>query len=389
MASTTTRPVQTADPLAGMSLGERTWYLFRHDKRAIFGMGCILLLVFVAVFAPFLAQSKPIILMSKDGLRFPLIATFTAEDWRFLLYGLGSTLVILLRKNWNVKTGFNLVLGLVVFTELLCANWTPYNDTTDYREENPSVLWKLMPPVPYSPLETSAADYAAPSAQHWLGTDGLGRDLLSRIVHGTRPSLLIGFFAQGIALFIGCALGAVAGYYRGTTDLIVSRIIEIFECFPTFFFIITILAFIPRPSLWVIMAVIGATTWPGLARLVRGEFLKLRERSFTHAATAAGAGDFRIITRHIFPNTLGPVLVSAAFGVAAAILVEASLAFLGFGMPPPTPTWGSDLAGARAAIDFAWWLATFPGIAIFVTIVSYNLLGESLRDAIDPTSKRS
>ncbi|MEM1058850.1 MAG: ABC transporter permease [Verrucomicrobiota bacterium] len=376
------------DALAGKSLGERTWLLFRRDRRALFGLGCVGLLIILAVFAPLLAENKPIVLATDGGLRFPLFATLTGEDWRFLFYGIGSTLIVLLRHKWSGRTGLGLVLGLVLVTEVFCANWQRFNDITDYRELRAEGTWMLLPPVPYSPYETSAADYAAPSPTHWLGTDGLGRDLLSRIIHGARPSLLIGFFAQGICLLIGCTLGAVAGFYRGWVDLAVSRVIETFECFPTFFFIITIIAFVPRPELWHIMLVIGITSWPGLARLVRGEFLKLRARSFTQAALAAGANDIRVMLKHIFPNTLGPVLVATAFGVAAAILVEASLAFLGFGVPPPYPTWGSALSEARVAIDFAWWLATFPGLAIFVTITAYNLLGEALRDAIDPTSER-
>ncbi len=386
MTATTARSSTAATE--GLSLGERTLRLFLADRRAQFGLGCVLALIFLAVFAPFLAENKPILLWDEVGFRSPLLATFNAEDWRFFLYGMGSLFIILFRKHLSVKVGINLVVGLILFTEVLCANWTPLNDTNDYRTGGKAYQFQIMPPIPYSPVEITDNEYEAPSWQHLFGTDALGRDLLSRLIHGSRPSLLIGFVAQGIALVIGCGLGAIAGYYRGWTDMLISRVIEVFECFPTFFLIITIIAFLPQPNLIAIMAVIGVTTWTSLARLVRGEFLKLRARSFTQAALAAGAGDYRVITKHIFPNTLGPILVSAAFGVASAILVEAALSFLGFGVPPPEPTWGSALSEAREAIDFAWWLATFPGLAIFATITAYNLLGEALRDAIDPTSRR-
>lgn len=384
--STTANPDFAATE--GLSLGERTRRLFLADRRALFGLGCVYALIFLAVFAPFLAENKPIFLIDAHGWRSPLLATFNAEDWRFLLYGVGSVLLLVFRKHWQPRTGLFLVLALILATETLGAVWTPVNDTADYRNSVTQEDLVLMPPLPYSPLEITDHEYAAPSWQHPFGTDALGRDLLSRLIHGSRPSLLIGFVAQGISLLIGCALGAIAGYYRGWTDLAVSRVIEVFECFPTFFLIITIIAFLPQPSLIAIMAVIGVTTWTSLARLVRGEFLKLRSRAFTQAALAAGATDYRVITQHLFPNTMGPILVSTAFGVASAILVEAALSFLGFGVPPPAPTWGSALSEARDSIDFAWWLATFPGLAIFFTITAYNLLGEALRDALDPTTQR-
>jgi peptide/nickel transport system permease protein len=165
--------------------------------------------------------------------------------------------------------------------------------------------------------------------------------------------------------------------------VVISRLYEVMICFPTFFLILTIMAFLP-PSIYNVMVVIGITGWTGVARLVRGEFLRLRNQDFVLASRTIGATDMRVILRHVLPNALAPVLVSATFGISGAILVESSLSFLGFGVPPPTPSWGDILSQARAYIDFAWWLTLFPGLAIFITVTAYNLVGEGLRDAIDP-----
>jgi peptide/nickel transport system permease protein len=205
------------------------------------------------------------------------------------------------------------------------------------------------------------------------------------MLHGARTSLSIGFVSQGIALFVGVALGGLAGYYRGWTDIAVCRFIEIMDCFPPLLLILVAIGiFESQNNMFYIMAVIGLTGWTGVARLVRGEFLRLRGQSFTSAAQALGASDFRVIVRHLLPNSLGPILVAGTFGVASAILIESSLSFLGFGMQAPTPSWGDILSESRRYLDFAWWLAFFPGLAILVTIMSYNFVGEGLRDAVDP-----
>ncbi len=225
-----------------------------------------------------------------------------------------------------------------------------------------------------------------PSTAHPLGTDEEGRDVLSRMIYGTRISLSVGFISVFLYVLIGAILGALAGYFGGWVDIVISRAIEIMICFPTFFLILAVLAFI-GPSLVNIMAVIGLTSWPGIARLVRGEFLKLRRQDFVLAGKTVGASASRLIFRHILPNSMAPVFVSATFGVASSILVESSLSFLGFGVQPPTPSWGEILSQSRDFMDIAWWLALFPGIAIFISITAYNLVGEGLRDAIDPRMK--
>lgn len=246
----------------------------------------------------------------------------------------------------------------------------------------------FMAPIPYGPNQYDLdAILEAPSAAHWLGSDEQGRDVLSRLIYGSRISLSIGFVAVSIYVIIGILMGALAGYYGGWIDIIISRLIEVMYCFPTFFLILALLAFI-GPNIYNIMIIIGLTSWPGIARLVRGEFLKLRGREFVLASMALGASDMRIIFRHLIPNSLAPVLVSATFGVASAILVESSLSFLGFGVPPHVPSWGDILSQSREFMDIAWWLAVAPGAAIFLTITAYNVVGEGFQEAINPKMGR-
>lgn len=226
----------------------------------------------------------------------------------------------------------------------------------------------------------------APGLAYPLGTDDLGRDVLVRILYGARISLLVGFVAVGIATFIGILLGAMAGYYGRWVDAVIMRFVDIMLCFPTFFLILAVIAFL-KPSIWNIMIIIGLTSWMGVARLVRAEFLSLRERDFVLAARAIGAKDARIIFRHILPNAISPVLVSATLGVAGAILTESALSFLGIGVQPPTPSWGNMLIAGKQTLGTAWWLSVFPGMAILITVLGYNLLGEGIRDAMDPRIK--
>lgn len=238
--------------------------------------------------------------------------------------------------------------------------------------------------APYDPTDYSAADLLSPpGGDHLLGTDSLGRDLLSRMIYGARVSLAVGFVAVGISVTIGILLGALAGYFGGMTDSVIMRFVDIMLCFPSMFLILAVIAFI-GPSIWNVMAVIGITGWMGVCRLVRAEFLTLRERDFVAAARAVGAGPMRIIFRHILPNAMAPVLVAAVLGVAGAILTESALSFLGLGVQPPIPSWGNILAEGRDNMDIAWWLSVFPGAAIVVTMLGYNLFGEGLRDALDP-----
>ena len=225
-----------------------------------------------------------------------------------------------------------------------------------------------------------------PSMAHPLGTDDLGREVLVRMLYGARISLLVGFVAVGISTIIGIILGSLAGYYGGWIDALVMRFVDIMLCFPTFFLILAVIAFLD-PSIWNIMIVIGLTSWMGVARLIRAEFLSLRQRDFVLAAQALGASDLRLIFRHILPNAMSPVLVSATLGVAGAILTESALSFLGIGVQPPTPSWGNMLIIGKQTLGSAWWLSVFPGLAILITVLGYNLLGEGIRDALDPRLK--
>lgn len=247
-------------------------------------------------------------------------------------------------------------------------------------------LAALLAPV-LAPYDPSAYDVKKillpPGPGHWLGTDQIGRDLLSRMLYGARISMAVGFVSVGIAVLVGTLIGTVAAYYGGRVDELLMRFVDLMLNFPRFFLLLTLIALL-RPSIWVIMAVIGLTGWMGLARLVRGEILSLKEREFVLGARALGVPDLRIMFRHILPNALVPVLVSATLGVAGAILAESGLSFLGLGVQPPTPSWGNILIDGKANIEIAWWLSVFPGVAILVTVLAYNLFGEGLRDALDP-----
>ncbi|NOZ23409.1 MAG: ABC transporter permease [Planctomycetes bacterium] len=240
---------------------------------------------------------------------------------------------------------------------------------------------------PYGPNKTNVSEkLQGPSWAHPLGTDNLGRDVLTRMLHGTRISLLVGFVAVGVSITIGIVIGSAAGYFGSWVDSVLMRFVDVVMCFPRFFLILTVVALL-KPNFWNVMVVIGLTSWTGTARFVRAEFLSLKGRDFVVAAKALGAGHARVMFRHILPNALAPVLVSATLGVAGAILTEAGLSFLGFGVMPPRPTWGNILSNGRNYIFDAWWLTVFPGIAILVTVLAFNLFGEGLRDALDPRLK--
>ena len=238
--------------------------------------------------------------------------------------------------------------------------------------------------APYDPsaLDTSAV-LEAPGAAHFLGTDGIGRDVLSRMIYGARVSLMVGFVSVGIACLIGVILGAVAGYLGGVVDAVIMRFVDIMLCFPSFFLILAVIAVLDA-SIWNIMVVIGVTSWMGVCRLVRAEFLSLRSREFMVAAEGLGMKRWRIIARHGLPNAMAPVFVAFILGVAGAILTESSLSFLGIGVQPPDPSWGNILTEGKNTIEVAWWLSVCPGLAILITVLGYNLLGEGLRDVLDP-----
>lgn len=249
-----------------------------------------------------------------------------------------------------------------------------------------AALAGLVAPYPPDEIDTASV-LLPPSTEHPFGTDVLGRDVLSRMIYGSRVSLAVGFVAVGISTAIGVILGALAGYYGRMVDTVIMRFVDIMLCFPSFFLILAVIAFI-GPSIWNIMIVIGVTSWMGVCRLVRAEFLTLKERDFVKAAVSQGASDMRIIFLHVMPNAMAPVLVAATLGVAAAVLVESSLSFLGIGVQPPDPSWGNMLTEGKDNIEIAWWLSVFPGVAILITVMGYNLLGEGIRDSLDPRLRK-
>jgi peptide/nickel transport system permease protein len=238
--------------------------------------------------------------------------------------------------------------------------------------------------VPYAPTDISLADrLQPPSRSHWLGTDELGRDVLSRLVHGSRTSLLVASVAALVSLAIGTLLGALAGYFGGWLDWTISRLIEVVLAFPFLILLLVIIAVL-GPSVWSIILALVLTGWVSEARFVRGEMLRLRESEFAQAARAMGAGHLRLIARHLLPAAMAPALVSATFGAATAILVESALSFLGFGVQLPRTSWGMILASGREYVATAWWLVLFPGLAIFITVASIHSLAQWLDDRGDP-----
>jgi peptide/nickel transport system permease protein len=249
-------------------------------------------------------------------------------------------------------------------------------------------LVTLMGPY-LAPYDPNAQDdivrtrYLAPAAEHPMGTDKFGRDVLSRVIYGARISLSIGFIAVAISVTLGTLIGAVAGYFGKWVDNLAMRLVDLLISFPRLVLLLAIIALF-QPSIFLIIAVLGLTGWMGTSRIVRGQFLALREQEFVQATKALGYGSARIIFRHILPNSMAPIIVVATLGIGNTILTEAALSFLGLGVQPPTASWGSMVSDGKDALINAWWIATFPGLAIVLTVVCFNLLGDAARDALDP-----
>ena len=248
------------------------------------------------------------------------------------------------------------------------------------------IVVALFAPVisPYTPSEQNVFErLQAPSLTHVFGTDDLGRDVFTRMIFGARISLAVGFISVFIILVIGTFLGIVSGYYGGKIDYIIMRFTDIVLCFPTFFLIILVIAFI-EPNIYNVMIVIGVTSWPGLARLVRAEVLSLKEREFILVSKMMAISNIKIFFVHILPNIISPLMVYSSLAIGGAILTESALSFLGLGVQPPMPSWGQILTSGKDYIYMAWWLSLFPGIAILITVLAFNLVGEAIRDIFDP-----
>ena len=327
------------------------WRLIRRNKRGMAGLYFILFMALVSVLSPLLATDQPIVCKYQGKWYFPAIVE---------IFQLRTS-----STHWiNKAKPFNL----------------PQFDAKDRLDPEDFAIWPL---IPYHEYEQTLDYFAAPSAQHLLGTDELGRDIAARMIHGTTVSVKVGFISMGIAAIIGIIVGGIAGYFGGWVDAIISRIIEIVICFPVFFLILAIMVWL-EPNITNVMIVIGLTRWTSIARYTRGEFMRIKGQDYVTAALAQGVGHMRIMFRHILPNSLAPVLVSITFGIAAAVLIEASLSWLGFGVQAPAPSWGNILRTAYDSLRVAPHMVYPPCIAIFLAVLSYNLVGDALRDAIDP-----
>lgn len=362
---------------------------------ARFGFCWIAIVATIAVFAPFLANSHPLLLSEQGLLDSPALKYMTPGDFVLLLVYISAVALCFIRmkffkKFWTL-VGIGLLGSVIINAVIAPPKVVIYEQ---YRESAERYDWTLMAPIPYSPKDY-LRDYGdtgleAPLAKdertHLFGTDENGADVLSRMIYASRIALGIGLVATGIALFIGILIGGLMGYFSGIVDMIGMRLVEVFEAIPVIFLLLTFVAFFGR-DLYVMMVIIGLTGWTGYARFVRAEFLRLRQQEFVQSAVACGLPLRSVLFRHMLPNGMAPVLVTVSFSVASAILAEATLSFLGLG-PVDEPSWGQMLNQAVQAATFNWWMAIFPGGAIFLTMFTYMLIGEAMRDAFDPYLKK-
>jgi peptide/nickel transport system permease protein len=360
------------------------------------GLAWIALLVFAAVFAPLIANSHPILLKQQGVVSSPLLRHLTSTDVFLLLMTAVLGVLLVLRKiSWPRRVLMFAGIAIIVWPVCLLTIKPPQTVVYDrYREAavNGQVEWALYTPIRFSPSDRlrdqPEARLGAPNSAHLMGTDIDGSDVASRMIYACRIALSIGFISTGIATLIGVIVGGVLGYFSGWVDMIGLRIVEIFSAIPTLFLLLAFVAFFGR-NLYLMMVIIGLTSWVGDAIFVRAEFLRLRQQDFVQAARACGLPLWSILFRHMLPNGITPVLINVSFGVAGAILAESTLSFLGLGLVDE-PSWGALLSQALGAGGtFYWWIAVFPGSAIFLTVFAYNLIGEALRDAIDPRAERS
>ncbi|MEE9425078.1 MAG: ABC transporter permease [Methylococcales bacterium] len=362
------------------------------------GLLWIALLTIFAVFAPIIATSYPWLLSQKGVISSPLVQHLSVVDVTLLIAFVNACVLWFLPGSLRQKILiFITVISISFIASYILIKPPKLTIYEQYRlnEKAGNIDWVFSAPIPYSPQDY-LRDYGdtglekplqASNRSHWFGTEENGADVLSRMIHASRIALAIGFIATGIAMSIGVVIGGLMGFFSGKTDMIGMRIVEVFEAIPTLFLLLTFVAFFGR-SLYLMMVIIGITGWTGYARYIRAEFLRLRQQDFVQAAIALGLPLRSILFRHMLPNGIAPVLVAASFGVASAILAEATLSFLGLGLVGE-PSWGQMLNQAVRSSSFNWWMAAFPGGAIFLTVFAYNLIGEALRDAIDPYLNKS
>jgi len=347
------------EPTHSRGFWAEAWRRFRRRKLAMAALVLVLFLVGVALGAPAIVGTKPIIVNYKGDIYFPAMGYFNPR-WENPVF---------------MRDGFR-------------KRYTP--EKLDEKDPESWAVWPLVFQDPRRrvregewPEQPASETHAPPNRYNLFGTNQEGIDVFAQMVHGTTVALLVGFVSTGIAALIGIPLGALAGYAGGWVDIAISRLIEVIMCIPALVLILALMATMPKPTIWHVMAVLGATGWTSIARLTRAEFIKLRESEFVTAARALGSGPLRIMFRHILPNSLAPVLVPITFGIAAAILIESALSFLGVSASPTDPRWGVLLSAGRRDLTM-WWLIVFPGAAIFLAVLAYNLIGEALQEATDP-----
>lgn len=399
---------------------EIVWRQFRKNTQAYAALWLLAPIFLIAIFAPLIASNQPFVFYNGSETIYPWLRwLFTPEYFVDFLFNMALIAVIpwlplalALNHFWKRReipgpqralaaAGIFLAITIALVTLFSLPGISlknPYRSRTFAAEQfQLSNVRAVFPPIPYGPTEQDLdAIFQPPMFQkaeakwresndgflHLFGTDDTGRDVLTQMIYGTRISMTVGFVAVSLYITIGVVVGAVAGYFGGMTDIIISRVIEIVLLFPAFFLILTLVALL-GPSIFIIMFVIGITGWPTIARLTRGEVLRQRAIDYTQAARAMGASHWRVIFRHILPNSLSPALVAAPFGIASAVITEASLGLLGFGVQPPAPSWGTLLKLGSTNYGY-WWLVLIPSLAIFFLVTVFNLVGNGLRDAMDP-----
>lgn len=371
---------------------------FAADKLALTGLCMVIFLLFIAISAPFIANGRPLLVCTAEkGFFMPFLRSFFAPDSSefiieqlfnyILIYLVFFLITLALPKKINPVKKIIRIAGAVIL--LMPFIFTQKKmDKTDYRELylNKEKVIAVFAPIPYGPYEQCAAPYEKPSKTHILGTDDIGRSVASRLVYGARISLAVGILATALSLIIGCTVGMVTGYFKGITDLVSMRIIEVLNCFPTFLLLLILMAMLKdykfEQSILIIIGVLGLTSWIGLALLVRGETLKQSSLAYILSCKAMGLPLRRTLFVHLLPNISGVIFISFTFGVAGAILAESSLSFLGFGVQAPTASWGGLLRQSFEDPLHYWHLTFFPGMALFIAVCGFNFMGEGLRKAL-------
>ena len=355
------------------------------------GLAWVGLVALLAVFAPFIANSHPYISVTDAGWSSPLLHHLTWADVSLLVLFFTAIFAWRLRNRFPTGKLFGVLIAIALSTSVITMQVVQPPNAVIFDQYRTGLVdgelkSAIFAPVPFSPTDRSRDNpnsLEAPDSVHWFGTDEDGADVLSRMIHACRIALAIGLLSTGIALLIGIVYGGVMGFFGGWLDIVMMRFLEMFEAIPALFLLLMVVAFFGR-DIYLIMIVIGFTSWPGFARYLRAEFLKLRHQDYVQAAQALGLPLWSVLFRHMLPNGVAPLLVAASFSIASAILAEATLSFLGLGLVDE-PSWGGMLNQAVGpGGTFALWLATYPGLAIFLTVFAYNLIGEALRDAIDP-----